>query len=96
MLQPRGELDLSKEALGPERHCQFGVQDLERDRPVVLQVLGEEHRGHAAAPELALKRIAVGERGLQRVEKFAQEVQQVETYKDTVGGPLSEAALQPY
>ncbi len=55
MLQPGGELDLAEEALGAERGGQLGVEHLERDRAVVLQVLGEEDRGHAAAPELPLE-----------------------------------------
>jgi hypothetical protein len=33
------------------------MQHLERHRPLVLGVLGEEYGGHAAAPELALDRI---------------------------------------
>ena len=34
-------------------HRQLRMQDLERDRAVVLDVLGEEHGRHAAAPDLA-------------------------------------------
>jgi len=58
MLQPGGEFDLSQEAFGPERGRELGVEDLERDRAVVLQVLGEEDRGHPPAPELALEGVA--------------------------------------
>ena len=61
MLQPGGEADLALEALGPERGGQLGVEHLERHRPVVPEVLGEIDRGHAAAPELALERVAVGQ-----------------------------------
>ena len=59
VLEPGGELDLALEALGAERGGQLGMEDLERDRPVVLQVVGEIDRGHAPAPELALERVAV-------------------------------------
>ena len=58
MLEPGGEPDLALEALGAERGGQLGVEHLERDRAVVLEVLGQVDRGHAAAPELALERVA--------------------------------------
>jgi hypothetical protein len=57
MLEPRGEPDLSEEALGPERVRQLGMEHLERHRAVVLEVAGEEDGGHAAAAELALERV---------------------------------------
>ena len=49
---------------GPREAAELGVQHLERDRPVVAQVAGEVDRRHAAAAELALDRVAAGERGL--------------------------------
>ena len=58
MLQPGGELDLAQEAVGPERGGELGVEDLEGDGAVVLEVPGQEHRGHPPAPELPLERIA--------------------------------------
>ena len=59
MLQAGGEADLALKALGAERGGELGVEHLEGDRPVVLEVVGQEDRGHAPAPELALERIAV-------------------------------------
>ena len=67
VLEPCGELDLAAEALGAERRGEIGVQHLERDRTVVLRVLREVDRGHPAAPELALDRVARAERRLQLV-----------------------------
>ena len=61
MLEPGGRADLAQEALGAERAAELGVQDLERHRPVVLEVAGEVDRGHAAAAELALEHVAVAE-----------------------------------
>ena len=58
MLQPRGEPDLALEPLGTEGGGELGMQHLERDRPVVPEVPGEEDRGHPPAPELALERVA--------------------------------------
>ena len=59
MLQPGGELDLALEPLGAERGGELGVEHLERDRPVVPQVLGQVDRGHAAPAELALEPVAI-------------------------------------
>ena len=61
MAQRRCGLDLHHEALGAEHGGQFRLQHLDRDLAVVLQVLGEVHRGHAAGAELALDAVAVGE-----------------------------------
>ena len=61
MLEPGGELDLALEALGAEGGSQLGVEDLERDRAVVPEVLGEVDRGHAAPAELTLEPVAVGQ-----------------------------------
>ena len=63
MLEPGGDLDLAGEPLGAERGGQLGAQDLHRHLAVVLQVLGEVHRRHAALAELALDAVAAGERG---------------------------------
>ena len=61
MLEPGGELDLAEEALGAERGGELGMEHLERDRAVVPEVLGQVDGGHAAAAELALDAVAVGE-----------------------------------
>ena len=58
VLESGGEADLALEPVGPERGGQLGVEHLERDRAVVLEVLGQEHGGHPPAPELALERVA--------------------------------------
>ena len=65
VLQPGGELDLAQEPLGAERCGELRMEHLERDRPVVLQVLGQVDGRHAAAAELAVERVAVGEGGLE-------------------------------
>ena len=61
VLEPGGEVDLALEALGAERGGELGEQDLEGDRAVVAEVVGQVDDGHAAAAELALERVAVGE-----------------------------------
>jgi hypothetical protein len=49
VLECRGGLDLDYEAFGTEDGGEFGLEDLDRDLAVVLQVLGEIHRGHGTA-----------------------------------------------
>ena len=63
MLQRRGGLDFLDEPVGAEHGGEFGLQDLDRDLAIVLEVLGEVHRGHAARAQLALEAVAVGEGG---------------------------------
>jgi hypothetical protein len=65
VLESGSELDLALEAFGAERVSQVRVQHLERDRPVVAQVLSEEDGGHAAVTELALESVGGGEGRLQ-------------------------------
>ena len=55
-------LDLAEEALGAERGGELGAEHLDGDLAVVLQVVGEVDRGHAALAELALDPVG-GRRG---------------------------------
>ena len=61
MLQPGGDPDLAEEPLGSERGGELGAQHLERHGPIVPEVVGEVDRGHAAAAELALDAVAIGQ-----------------------------------
>ena len=63
MLQVGDGLDLAQEPLGADHRGELGAQDLDGDLAVVLEVLGQVHRGHAALAQLALDAVAVGERG---------------------------------
>ena len=64
MTERGGELDLAEEAVGAERRRQLGVNDLERDRPLLPEVLSQVDRGHPAATDLALDAKAVGQGSL--------------------------------
>jgi hypothetical protein len=55
MVEPRGEPNLSLKSSGPERGGQLAMQYLERDHPVVLEVVGEVDHRHATAAELAIQ-----------------------------------------
>jgi hypothetical protein len=59
----RGGGDLLDKPFGAEDGGEFGLEDLERDLTLVLQVLGQIDGGHPALPELALDPVAVGDGG---------------------------------
>ncbi len=54
VLQVGGDLDLLEEALGPDDRGKLGPQDLHRHLAVVLDIVGEIHRRHAAGAEFPL------------------------------------------
>ena len=72
MGEPSGDLDLAQEALGADGGSELGAQDLERDGPIVPEVAGEIDGGHAAASELALDAVAIGQGGRQEVGRLGQ------------------------
>ena len=55
MLQAGGDANLAEESLGAEDGAELGIEDLERDAPVVLDVARQVDGGHAAAPDLAIE-----------------------------------------
>ena len=61
MLEPGSELDLALEALRAERGGELRVQDLQGDRTIVPEIVGEKHRRHATTAELALDAVAIGQ-----------------------------------
>ena len=69
VLELPGDADLAQESLGAEDGRKLGVEHLERDQAVVLEVAGEVHRGHPAAAELALDRVTARERSSKALEQ---------------------------
>ena len=62
MLKPGDDVDLAEEAVRPRVHGPSSAwSTLISDQTVVAEVLGGVNRGHAAAAELALDRVAVAE-----------------------------------
>ena len=61
VLQVGGGLDLAEEPLGADHGGEFRPQHLDRHLAVVLEVLRQVDRGHAAGAELALDAVAVGQ-----------------------------------
>ena len=72
VVEAGGDLDLAEEPLGTECRRELGVQHLDRDLPVVLQVGREIDGGHPAAAELTLDRVAPGEGRLQTGERVSR------------------------
>ena len=71
VLERRGGPDLEHEPVGAEHGGELGPQHLDRHLAVVLQVVGQIDRGHAALAELALEPVAVGEGGGEAGRDFA-------------------------
>jgi hypothetical protein len=65
VVEPGGEPDLPDKPLGAQRVRQLGMEDLQGDGAVVPDIAGQVDGGHAAAAELALEHVAVGQGGLE-------------------------------
>ena len=72
MLQASRGADLILESAGTEHGTELGMEHFERDRTIVLEVVGEVDRGHAPAPECALELVPVGKAGLKAGLEFGQ------------------------
>src|SRR2546426_5510849 len=53
--------DLAQKPVGAERVGEFGLEDFDRDEPVVLQVAGTIHDRHAALTQLPFYCIAAAQ-----------------------------------
>ena len=62
MAEPRGDLDLAQEAIGPDGVGELRLEQLDGDLAAVPQVVGEIDGGHPAAADHALDAVAAGER----------------------------------
>jgi len=58
MLEVGRRLDLGEEPLGSDHRSEFGLQNLQRDLPLVLQVVGQVDRGHTTLTEFSLDVVA--------------------------------------
>jgi hypothetical protein len=73
MRELRGDLDLAQEPVRAEERRELGVQDLEGDRAVVLEVLGETDGGHAAAAQLALDLVPAGKGSPEAIQQVGHD-----------------------
>ena len=60
MIEMCGNIDLAKESIICENGGNLRVENLYCDIAVVLEILGEIYRSHAAVPELTPNTIPVG------------------------------------
>ena len=67
MLQAGRDPDLLEEPFRSEGGEQLAAEHLERDRPVVPEIVRQPHRRHSAPAELALDPVAVGQGGGEEV-----------------------------
>ncbi len=65
MLQIRGRLDLGQEPLGSHDCSELGLQDLQGDFALMLQVVGQVDGGHPTLTQLTLDGVAAFESGVQ-------------------------------
>jgi hypothetical protein len=68
MIESGGDPHFAQESFGTQSGRELRTQDLDRDTAIELQVLGEVDRRHPAMPQLALDRVAFGERSFQAGE----------------------------
>ena len=68
MLQRRSGLNLHHEPLCTQHGGELGLQHLERDVAIMLEIVREIYRRHAAGAELALDLVAAGEGGVEAVD----------------------------
>ncbi len=61
MVELRGDLHLTQEPVGTQRSGQFGPHDLDRHLSLVLQVLGQVHRGHPALTDHTVDPVTLGQ-----------------------------------
>lgn len=64
VIESSGDADLAQEALVGDRAGEVGVEHLDRDVAVVLEIARQEDGRHATAAELALDRVPARERRL--------------------------------
>lgn len=72
MAQLGRDPDFLEKTIGPEGLGQTGIQDLDRDHPVVPHIASQVHGGHATAPQFALEPIPLGERSCQTGRRIRQ------------------------
>ncbi len=85
MLELRDHLHLAQEALRAHRLGNDGLKYLDRDRPMMAEVLGQVHDRHATSTDLALDPVATFQSGGQASgDVFAHGVTGI------AGGPGSE------
>ena len=58
MLEMSGNADLRQEALDSHDRCQLGLENLEGNQTIVLEIAREKDRRHAAGTDLPLDDIA--------------------------------------
>jgi hypothetical protein len=85
MLEPGSSADFPEEPLSAERRGELGVQQLERNLPIVAEILGEPDSRHPATAELALEPVAVAQGFAERRLGVGQRQHLVEVLEFSAG-----------
>ena len=72
VLQTCGGADLAQEPFAAKRRAQVGMQHLDRDIALVLEVVREIHRRHAAGAKFALDAVPVRERHTEALDRHVR------------------------
>ena len=73
MLEPSGDVDLPKKSLRTKGSGELMAQQLDRDEPAVLEVMGEVNGCHSPATELVLDAVATSQGSCQREHGVGQD-----------------------
>jgi hypothetical protein len=74
VIQTPRDVYLTQEALAAQHCAEFRPQQLERHLPMMLEILGQVHDGHATATELLFYTVAVSEGSLEAVQQVGHGV----------------------
>ena len=58
VLEVSSRLDFGEKSFGPDHGSQFGLQHLQRDLTLVLEIVGQIHGSHPAFTQLSLDGVA--------------------------------------
>ena len=85
----RGDFDFAEEPLRPQSGGQVRTENLDRNPPIVLQVVGEVDDRHTAGPNLTLDAITVLESGLEALHLVAHMGQKMQDWRGGREGPCA-------
>ena len=70
MLEVRGNSDFLEKPRCAEVDAELGIQNLERNRAIVAQIVCLIHDRHTTASDLALDPVSAGQRGIELLSKL--------------------------
>jgi hypothetical protein len=93
VLERRGDFDLAEESLAAEDGRQVGLEELDGDEAVVLQVLREKDDRHPTVAKLPLDPVSIAERRRELLERLHGRPPRLGQNVSCASGAGKEAAL---